>query len=68
MPSAKGDTIAINEGTERLAAVQKRYEQIRNSFPTWPIEMVQLRRLAIGLILPFLLSLLPPLVDLFTKK
>ena len=68
MPSAKGETRAINEGTERLAALQKRLEQVRNSFPTWPIEMVQLRRLAIGLILPFLLSLLPSLVDLFTKK
>jgi hypothetical protein len=68
MPSAMGDTEAINAGTERLAALQKRYEQIRNSFPTWPIEIVQLRRLAIVLLLPLLLSLLPSLLDVFTKK
>jgi hypothetical protein len=68
MPSAKGDTEAINAGTERLAALQKRYEQVRNSFPTWPIEIVQLRRLAIVLILPLLLSLLPLLLDVLTKK
>src|SRR5260370_42535818 len=42
MLGAMGDTATINEGTERLVALQKRYEQIRNSFPTWPIEIVQL--------------------------
>jgi hypothetical protein len=68
MSSAKGGTIAINEGTARLTALQKRYKQVRNSYPTWPVEIVQLRRLAIVLILPFLLSLLPSLVDVFTKK
>jgi hypothetical protein len=68
MPSVKGETTAIQEGTERLAALQKRYEQVRDSFPTWPIEVVQLRRLAIVLVLPFLLSLLPSLVEVFTRK
>jgi hypothetical protein len=68
MPSVKGETTAIHEGTERLAALQKRYEQVRNNFPTWPIEVVQLRRLAIVLVLPFLLSLLPSLVEVFTRK
>jgi hypothetical protein len=68
MPSAAGDTAAIIAGTERLAALQKRYEQVRNSYPTWPIELVQLRRLAIVLILPLLLALLPSLLDVLTKK
>ena len=62
MASAKGDNEAIIAGTERLAALQKRYEQVRNSFPTWPIEIVQLRRL------PLLLSLLPSFLDVLTKK
>ncbi len=64
MPSAKGNTAAIIDGTKRLAALQKRYKQIRDSFPTWPIEVVQLHRLAIVLILPLLFSLLPSLLGL----
>lgn len=68
MPSIRGDTAAIVAGTERLAALQKRYEQVRESFPTWPIEIVQMRGLAVVLILPVLISLLPALFDVFTKK
>ena len=68
MPSIKGDTPAIVAGTERLAALQKRYEQVRDSFPTWPIEIVQMRRLAIALLLPLLFSLLPSLLGVFIKK
>jgi hypothetical protein len=68
MSGTLGDTTVINEGTERLIALQKRYEQVRNSFPTWPIEIAQLRGLVTLLILPVLLALLPLLVDLFTKK
>ena len=68
LSGAMGDTVAINEGTERLTALQKRYEQIRDSFPTWPIEIVQLRGLVTLLVLPALLTLLPLLLDLFAKK
>jgi hypothetical protein len=65
---AMGDTAAINEGTGRLTALQKRYEQVRNSFPTWPIEIAQLRGLVTLLILPVLFALLPLLIDMFRKK
>jgi hypothetical protein len=68
MPSTRDETAAVVAGTERLAALQKRYEQIHNSFPTWPIELVQMRRLALVLILPILLSLLPSLLDFFIKR
>lgn len=68
MPSIQDETAAVVAGTERLAALQKRYEQIYNSFPTWPIELVQMRRLALVLILPILLSLLPSLIDFFIKR
>ena len=68
MPSIRGDTVAIVAGTERLAALQKLYEQVRESFPTWPIEIVQMRGLAVVLILPVLISLLPALFGVFTKK
>jgi hypothetical protein len=62
------DLVVINEGTERLAALRKRYEEVHDSFPTWPIEIMQLRGLVTLLILPVLLALLPLLLDLFTKK
>jgi len=65
MPSAKGETAEINAGTGRLTALQKRYEQVRNSFPTWPVEIMQLRSLVTLLILPVLLALLPLLINLF---
>ena len=68
MSGAMSDLAAINEGTERLAALRKRYDEVRDSFPTWPIEIMQLRGLVTLLILPVLLALLPLLLDLFTKK
>jgi hypothetical protein len=63
-----GDTTVINEGTERLTALQKRYKQIHDSFPTWPSEIMQLRGLVTILILPVLLALLPLLLSFFTKQ
>ncbi len=68
MSGTMSDGAAINEGTEWLVALRKRYEEVHNSFPTWPIEIMQLRGLVTLLILPVLLALLPLLLDLFTKK
>jgi hypothetical protein len=68
MSGAMSDLAAINEGTERLVALRKRYEEVRDSFPTWPIEVMQLPGLVTLLILPALPTLLPLLLDLFTKK
>jgi hypothetical protein len=61
------DVAAIKEGTKRLVALRKRYEEVRDSFPTWPIEIMQLRGLVTLLILPLLLALLPLLLGLFAK-
>jgi hypothetical protein len=68
MPSITGDTASIVAGTERLSALQDRYKLLRDNFPVWPLEIMQMRRLGIALILPALLSLLPSLLDLFTKR
>lgn len=65
---AMSGALGINEGTERLVALRGRYEEIRNGFPTWPIEVMQLRGLVTLLILPVLLTLLPLLLDLFAAK
>ena len=62
------DVAKIKAGTKRLVALRKRYEEVRDSFPTWPIEIMQLTGLVTALILPVLLALLPLLIDLFTKK
>lgn len=63
----RGNVAVITEGTERLAALRKSYEEVRDSIPTWPIEIVQLRGLVTLLILPVLLTLLPLFLGLFAK-
>ena len=67
LSGARGDVAAIQEGTERLAALRKSYEEVRDSIPTWPIEIMQFRGLVTLLILPVLLTLLPLLLGLFAK-
>ena len=68
LPSITGDTATIVAGTERLTALQDRYKLLRDNFPVWPLEIVQMRRLGVVLILPALLSILPALLDLLTKR
>jgi hypothetical protein len=68
MPSITGDTASIVAGTERLLALQDRYKLLRDNFPVWPLEIMQMRRLGVALILPALLSLLPSFLSLFTVK
>lgn len=68
LPSFKGDPATIEAGTRRLSALQDRYKLLRDTFPVWPLEIMQMRRLVVVLILPVLLSLLPYFLNLFTKK
>jgi len=68
LASITGDTATIVAGTERLSALQDRYKLLRDNFSVWPLEIMQMRRLGVALILPVLLSLLPSLLSLFTKK
>jgi len=58
------DTATIEAGSKRLLALQDRYRLLRDTFPVWPLEMMQMRRLVIAFILPVLLSLL----DWVTKR
>jgi hypothetical protein len=66
MPLVHGRTATITGGTARLAALQARYEQLKSTIPTWPIEIKQLGRMATILILPALLAILPSLFTLLT--
>jgi hypothetical protein len=67
-PGADEQTAQIVAGTERLAALKQRYELVQATFPTWPIQVVEMRRLAVAWLLPALMALLPSLFGLFTRK
>jgi hypothetical protein len=67
-PTADEQTVQIVAGTERLSALKQRYELVRDTFPTWPLQIMEMRRLAVALLLPALISLLPALFNMFTKK
>ena len=60
-------TTAIAEGTERLVTIQKRYEQVRANFPTWPVQIAMTRRLGATLVLPLLTSFIPAIINFVTK-
>jgi hypothetical protein len=67
-PAADEETAQIVAGTERLSALKQRYELVRDNFPTWPLQIVEMRRLSVAFLLPALIALLPALFELFTKK
>ncbi len=66
MPSVGDDTASIVAGTSRLAALKQRYDLVQETFPTWPVEVQDLRRLvatgSLPALLPLLLPLVPPLI------
>jgi hypothetical protein len=67
-PAGDEQTAQIVAGTERLAALKQRYELVQATFPTWPIQVVEMRRLAVAWLLPALMALLPSLFAIFTRK
>lgn len=67
-PVVDEQTAQIVAGTERLAALKQRYELVQETFPTWPIQVVEMRRLAVAWLLPALIALLPALFGVFTRK
>jgi hypothetical protein len=66
-PTGDEEAVQIVAGTERLSALKQRYELVRDTFPTWPLQIVEMRRLTVALLLPALISLLPALFSVFTK-
>jgi hypothetical protein len=67
-PVVDEQTAQIVAGTERLVALKQRYELVQETFPTWPIQVVEMRRLAVAWLLPALIALLPALFGVFTRK
>jgi hypothetical protein len=65
MPSSRQDANAIKAGTDRLEEIKRRHKLLQDTYPTWPLAIEQLRRLAtvslpalIPLVLPYLKDLI----------
>lgn len=72
--SPHNDIKSITTNTRHLSRLKARYELLKEIFPTWPLEVVQIRRLvvlailpAIGAILPVIFSILVILVKNLLK-
>jgi hypothetical protein len=57
----------LSANTDRLVTLLKHYDQVKSSFPTWPVEISFTRRLGVTLVLPLLTSLIPAIINLITK-
>jgi len=60
--SVEHDVRTVVAGTRRLAALKQRYDLVRDTFPTWPLEIKALSRLTVTVILPIVLSLIASLI------
>ncbi len=62
--SGGADTRSVVAETRRLEALKQRYDLVRASFPTWPLETSALSRIGVTLILPIILPLITSLISL----
>jgi hypothetical protein len=60
-------TSTLSADTDRLVTLIKHYDQVKSSFPIWPVEISFTRRLGATLVLPLLTSLIPAIINLITK-
>jgi hypothetical protein len=60
--TAKEETRTIVAQTRRLQVLKQRYDLLCETFPTWPLEIGSLRRIAVTIILPLILPLLTSLI------
>lgn len=61
MSSTEHNTHKIIAVTNHLVALKQRYDLVRDTFPTWPLEINKVSRVVITAILPALLPLILPL-------
>jgi hypothetical protein len=64
LSSTERDTRAVVVGTRRLAALKQQYDLVRDTFPTWPVDISAVSRLVVTVILPLILPLLASLITL----
>ncbi|GCE31692.1 hypothetical protein KDA_71760 [Dictyobacter alpinus] len=60
---AKDDVAGITADNNRLTAIKQRYDLIVDIFPTWPLEVKQIRRIVATLTLPAVISLIPNIIN-----
>jgi hypothetical protein len=59
---AEHDIRTVVTETRRLTALKQRYDLVRTTFPTWPLEVNGLGRLLVTVVLPVLLPFILPLI------
>ena len=64
-PAPNDDAATIKAGTDRLSELQRRYQFLQDTYPTWPLEVRQIRRLVATVSLPALFTLLWPFISRF---
>ncbi|MBO0794862.1 MAG: hypothetical protein J2P36_28460, partial [Ktedonobacteraceae bacterium] len=57
------ETAQILADTDRLSAIKRRYDLLDATFPTWPVEITQIRGIIAALSIPALLPLIPYVTD-----
>lgn len=62
LSSVAHDTGTVVATTRRLAALKQHYDLVRDTFPTWPLEINTVSRLVVTAILPAFLPLILPLM------
>ncbi|HEY6408482.1 MAG TPA: hypothetical protein VIY29_13530 [Ktedonobacteraceae bacterium] len=60
--TASEDANAIKAGTDRLSELKRRYDFIDQTYPTWPVEIRNVRRLVATISIPALIPILIPLL------
>lgn len=68
LSSVEHDTRYIVAETRRLAILKQRYELVRGTFPTWPLEINALGRLVVTVVLPLILPLIASLISLVSQR
>jgi hypothetical protein len=63
LSSVTHDTRTVVATTRRLAALKQHYDLVRETFPTWPLEINTVSRLVVTAILPAFLPLVISLVS-----
>ncbi len=64
LSSHEHDTRSLISGTRRLTALKQRYDLLRNTFPTWPLETNTLNRIGVTVILPLILPIITSVITL----
>lgn len=65
-PITNTATADILSDNDRLSAIKRRYSLIVDTFPTWPLEVTQMRRLVAALSLPALIPLIPSIAGIIS--